>query len=559
MLQGVLRKPEWLSMYLCGWGLSCLEPLVFQQLQMRQPSFDPALMPEHSCACCCEEPGPTTVSVLTLRRMLFLYRSRPEPESRDCSSLNVFSGKGAHHIQQTCIITRALRVEFAAAAWPCPKNLPELANIIIRTFSMHVDSPLSFQAEPADGQAETLVNSIRDHEAQAQMQASASPSAAAASSPASTSASSTPPAPASSAGLMPASSASPPTGVKLAASLSTSLPERQRIEWIQRTLTPLVSGTFPASAAALSKAADPEGKLHHRQQKFLADLRAVYRLAQIHTHTRILAGASKAMLSWIYLPFGFSLQLFSMIDLDDLEAASIELHKEDRGLSTASLASSLLDAPLLPIQVYKVPACSTDATSKRSCADERDRPQNSGPDRDSGLRQQLLVDEDAMAALKLWSGSRDSIRPQAAAGLGAVTSSIHEPQQPHAGTRQPHFPSSSANGAADKVEAGTDNAERCVSLSFVLVFTSAILSGKLGYNTGDQHGHDVSASPAEAPATLSGPTHLQQRQHIHADRPSIAPHSAASQQIPAETMPDPHPSSDGRQEQPGMFRGYSVQ
>ena len=147
-------------MYLCGWGLLCLEPLIFQQLQMRVPDFQPSKTPGHKCACCkslAEELSEDEVmSILDLRWQLISYFHPLRTESEDVSKRNIFwSTADALHnnhartinlAQAMPIIIQCLENEFNFAAWPCPVNLADTACTLGDVFEKHTSAPLGFEA-----------------------------------------------------------------------------------------------------------------------------------------------------------------------------------------------------------------------------------------------------------------------------------------------------------------------------------------------------------------------------------------------------------------------------
>ncbi len=132
VLQEIQTRAAWVSMYLCGQQLLCLEPLVFQQLQMRLPEFDASQMSKHHCACCdvparlpCEDQH----SIWELRWQLLDYfcpmQETLEDQSFRKSQLVKDDIERYGHEEEAFIhvVTRwheALEDDFRSAAWPRP-------------------------------------------------------------------------------------------------------------------------------------------------------------------------------------------------------------------------------------------------------------------------------------------------------------------------------------------------------------------------------------------------------------------------------------------------------
>ncbi len=132
VLQEIWITPTWVSMYLCGQQLLCLEPLVFLQLQMRLPRVDASQLPKHECACCkaaATLPRQEVGWIWDLRWQLVEYFCPLQEtfEEQSCRKSQLFrddferfshQGNGFAHV-----VTRwheALEDDFRSAAWPRP-------------------------------------------------------------------------------------------------------------------------------------------------------------------------------------------------------------------------------------------------------------------------------------------------------------------------------------------------------------------------------------------------------------------------------------------------------
>ncbi len=332
-LQDIVANPHWLSMYLCGLNLECLQPLVFQQLQMRQPGIDPSKMPSHSCACCSdlEPPFEEAMSIMQLRWTLLKYFSPLEHLSEDTSRWNIFwstaeemYGSEAQfgdiqHERAQSIVVKALEAEFDLAAWPCPEVLTSISDMIILRYSHMPPALIGFAMIP---QHRTSNSADAQQAASASRPATARPARASGQS----------------------DDSSRRTGSKAGRGAASDIPDGKVDSQGQRCLElllepgpPEIVGVLPrpepdydADACPLllqpapaSEAAAP-AKQYARQLSMM-DFKVIERLAQVHMHSPLLANASLDMASSMRLPSGMSLQQLSELEMEQLDALSIQM------------------------------------------------------------------------------------------------------------------------------------------------------------------------------------------------------------------------------------------
>ena len=359
-------------MYLCGHELRCLEPLVFQQLQMRALDSVPVQMLRHSCACCtglmessCDEAS----SFVELRWALLKYFYPLEQDSESLSQGNIFwttaealfgseqHTGGLDKQRATPIIAEATRQMFSLAAWPCPDDLSGSADLLIEQSAAHPDAPMGFAIMTPQDRLKVLKMTRFFARGDGHALPIARWLAAACA-------------------LDQAADASAGKPSRTAGSVSAAcsddmLTEYQRSVFLQFALLPL---NCPSKVQSILEAA-ATGALFVQQlfldetchvqqgsiQLTMTDIRAIDTLAHIHARTSILVNWRQVLVAPLYLPSGVSLQRLAEVGPEQLDALSMSMHVEDHQPPPAT-ATSHSSPPATTTDQCPPPANAADAT-----------------------------------------------------------------------------------------------------------------------------------------------------------------------------------------------------
>ena len=289
--------------------------------------------------------------MMQLRWTLLKYFSPLEHLSEDTSSWNIFwstaeamygseaQSGDIQHEQARSIVANALKAEFELAAWPCPKGLMSISDMLILEDSHKLPAPIGFAMIP---QHRTSTS------ADAQQAASDSRPATAA----------------RASGQLDESSRKTASKARrgVAADTSDGMADshrKRRLESVWESSTPDIVGVLPrpepenvADACPLLRQPAPASETAGPAKQFLcqlsmADFEAVDRLAQINMHSPLLARASPDLISSMRLPSGIPLQQLSTLETEQLDALSIQMaiaELPEAHTSEVSASSNVTDA-----------------------------------------------------------------------------------------------------------------------------------------------------------------------------------------------------------------------